>query len=98
MNRLRCANRIVLLLIIATLTAACGSSVESSQEPDNVLEAAVTGETDLPVLERSEDEDGPSDLAGMVDEAQMIFEARVVAVEPGLRYYGPNLLQESEFR
>ena len=76
------AQRVGLLLVIATLATACGSNVEGSQ--------ASVASTELPIVELLEDEDGPSDLAGMVDEAQMVFDARVVAVEPEFRYYGPT--------
>ena len=74
------AQRLAVLLAIATLAAACGSNPDGSQSAD--------ASTELPIVDLLADEDGPSDLAGMVAEAQMIFEARVVAVEPEFRYYG----------
>ena len=74
------AQRLAVLLAIATLAAACGSNPDGSQSSD--------ASTELPIVDLLADEDGPSDLAGMVAEAQMIFEAREVAVEPEFRYYG----------
>ena len=82
MRRSSWAQRLAVLLAIATLAAACGSNLDGSQSSDV--------STELPIVDLLEDEDGPTDLAGMVAEAQMIFEARVVAVEPEFRYYGPS--------
>ena len=82
MRRSSWAQRLAVLLAIATLTAACGSNLDGSQSSD--------ASTELPIVDLLEEEDGPTDLAGMVAEAQMIFEARVVAVEPEFRYYGPS--------
>ena len=76
------APRIALLFVIATLSVACSSNLNGSQLSD--------ASTELPIVDLLEDEDGPSDLTGMVAEAQMVFEAQVVAVEPEFRYYGPT--------
>lgn len=71
-----------------TTTDVVSSSVPAATESSDVpADAAVE---DLPIVDLFEDEDGPADLAGMVREATMIFEARVVEVESELRYYGPT--------
>lgn len=84
-----CGRLIALLFAIATLAAACGSNLDSSQTSDD-LPRVVASNEELRIVDLSADEAGPSNLAGMVAEAQMIFEAEVVAVEPGIRYYGPD--------
>ena len=67
-----------LLLVIALVSAACSTTTS---------EASVSGD-DLPFVEIFQDEDGPGDVPGIVTEAELIFEGRVVEVIPGLRFYG----------
>lgn len=83
------------MTVLTALVLASCSSAETEAQSDNstattLVDELQEEETPLPVLHVQLDEIGPGDLEGMVDEAQFIFEASIVRVEPGIRYYGPT--------
>ena len=73
------------MVTLLSLLAACSSeSAESASEVVDVVD-------ELPLVVVTEDEAGPSDIAGYVDASSAILEARLVEVRPAIRFYGPDV-------
>lgn len=67
------------------------ADVESSvAEPDSADSSDEEVAPDLPIVDLTIDEVGPSDLPEMVEQSTYVIHAELVEVNGGLRYFGPD--------